>query len=194
MRGWGVVKNGWCAYVFHLYALVICDHAPAQRNVEDIDFVSAVPHSNHHNVGIASWQNHDSSPPPPPPPPPPPQSVILLHCHVCRGLSTPIFPPHCGGNVKVKTQHIYQAMDIPVLLRGWGEAVVTNDWCNIYSLKCTSHENLALSHPQNYIDPKHKMSQCMRFPTIRYVRPAKPQISLRKRSLIRAFESRLSIL
>ena len=30
---------------------------------------------------------------------------------------TPTFSPHCGGNVKVKTQHIYQAMDIPVLLR-----------------------------------------------------------------------------
>ena len=59
---------------------------------------------------------------------------------------TPTFPPHCGGNVKVKTQHIDQAMDIPVLLRGWGEAVVTNDWCIIYSLQCTSHENLVLNH------------------------------------------------
>ena len=28
---------------FRLYALVICDHAPAQRIVEDSDFVSAVP-------------------------------------------------------------------------------------------------------------------------------------------------------
>ena len=36
---------------FRLYALVICDHAPAQRNVEDFDFVSAVPHSNCHTVG-----------------------------------------------------------------------------------------------------------------------------------------------
>ena len=109
---------------FRRYAIVICDHAPAQRNVEDSDFVSAVPHNNHHTVGTASWQNHDSSPP---------QSVIILHCHVCLGLST-TFPPHYGGNVKVKAQHIYQAMDIPVLLRGWGEAVVTNDWCIIYSL------------------------------------------------------------
>ena len=28
---------------FRLYALVICDHAPAQRNVEDFDFMSEVP-------------------------------------------------------------------------------------------------------------------------------------------------------
>ena len=50
---------------FCLYAPVICDpppHTPAQRNVEDFDFVSAVPHSNHHTVGEASCQNHDSSP------------------------------------------------------------------------------------------------------------------------------------
>ena len=80
MPGWGVVTNGWCAYFFRLYALVICDHAPAQRNVEDFDFVSAVPQSNHHTVGLASWQNHDSSPL---------QSVVILHCHVCLGLSNP---------------------------------------------------------------------------------------------------------
>ena len=36
---------------FRLYALVICDHAPAQRNVKDFDFVSAVPNSNCHTVG-----------------------------------------------------------------------------------------------------------------------------------------------
>ena len=65
---------------FRLYAQVICDHAPAQRNVEDFDFVSAVPHSNHHTVGTASWQNHDSTSP---------QSVIILHCHVCLCLSNP---------------------------------------------------------------------------------------------------------
>ena len=48
---------------FAFMQLVICDHAPAQRNVEDSGFVSAVPHSNQHTVGTASWQNHDSSPP-----------------------------------------------------------------------------------------------------------------------------------
>ena len=65
---------------FRLYALVICDHAPAQRNIEDSDFVSAVPYSKHYTVGTARWQNHDSSPP---------QSVIILHCHVCLGLLNP---------------------------------------------------------------------------------------------------------
>ena len=63
---------------FRLYALVICDHAPAQRNVEDFDFVSEVPHSNHHTVGTASWQNNDRSSL---------QSAIILHCHVCLCLS-----------------------------------------------------------------------------------------------------------
>ena len=38
----------------------------------------------------------------------------------------------------------------------------------------------------------HKMSRGMGFPTMWYVRPAKPQISLR--SLIQAFASRLHIL
>ena len=37
-----------------------------------------------------------------------------------------------------------------------------------------------------------QMSRGMRFPTLWYVRPAKPQISLR--SLIRAFASRLNII
>ena len=44
------------------------------------------------------------------------------------------------------------------------------------------------------IQLQYKMSHCMWFPTMLYVRPAKPQISLRIRSLIRAFASRLSIL
>ena len=61
---------------------------------------------------------------------------LLLYCTVMfvYVYQTPSFPPHCGDNVKVKTQHIYQAMDIPVLLRGWDEAVVTNDWRIIYIL------------------------------------------------------------
>ena len=73
---------------------------------------------------------------------------LVLYCTAMfyLGLSNPY-----------KTQHIYQAMDTPVLLRGWGEAVVTNDWCIIYSLWCTCHEHLVLSHPQKYIDPKHKI-------------------------------------
>ena len=73
----GVVTNDWTGAhnLFHLYALLFCDHCPpAQGNVEDFDFVSAVLHSNHHAVGTASWQNHDNSHPP---------SVIILQCNVC---------------------------------------------------------------------------------------------------------------
>ena len=122
---------------FCLYALVMCDHAPALRNVEDFDFVSEVPHSNHHTVGTASWQSHDSSSP---------QSAIILHCHVVYVYQTTTFPPHCGDNEKVKTQHIYKAMDIPVLLRGWIEAVVTNDWRILYS-PCADPESVARGGP-----------------------------------------------
>ena len=109
---------------FPLYAPVICDrppHNPAQRNVEDFDFVSAVPHSNHYTVGEASWQNHDISPP---------QSVIILHNNVCLGLSNPYISSALWRQRKSKNTAHY----IPILLRGLGEAVVTNDWCIIYSL------------------------------------------------------------
>ena len=95
---WGMVTNDRCTYFFRLYALVICGHAPAQRNVEDSDFVSAVPHSNHHTVGTASWQNYDSSPP---------QSVIILHCHVCLGLSNPYISSALWRQCKSKnTTHL----------------------------------------------------------------------------------------
>ena len=64
-----------------------------------------------------------------------PQS-LLLYCTAMfvYVYQIPTIPPHCGDNVKVKTQHIYEAMDIPVLLRGWGEAADTNDWSIICSL------------------------------------------------------------
>ena len=45
---------------------------------------------------------------------------------------------------------------IPILLRGLGAAVVTNDWCSIYSLWCTLHEHLVLSHPKNILTPNTK--------------------------------------
>ena len=74
---------------------------------------------------------------------------LLLYC-------TAMFAYVYQTSTKVQTQHFYQAMDIPVLLRGWGEAVVTNDWCIIYSLWCTSHKHLVLSHPQNILTPNTK--------------------------------------
>ena len=100
---------------------------PAQRNVEDFDFVSAVPYSNHHTAGAASWHNHDSSPR---------QSVFILHSNVCLGLSNPYISPALCRQRKSKNTAQYS----PILLRGLGEAVVTNDWCIIYSIWCTSHE------------------------------------------------------
>ena len=94
---------------------------PAQRNAEDFDFVSAVPNSNHYTVGAASWQNHGSSPQ---------QSVIILHSNVCLGLSNPYISSALWRQRKSKNTAHY----IPILLRGFGEAMVTNDWCIIYSL------------------------------------------------------------
>ena len=121
--------------LFRQYALVICDPCtppPPQGNIEDFHFVTFILCLqfpivlNHHTVGTASCQNHDS---------------LLLYCTaiVAYVYQTPTFLPHYGDNVKVKSQHICQA--IPALLRGLGKAVVTNDWCIIYSLCCTSHEN-----------------------------------------------------
>ena len=81
------------AHIFSPLCTSHCDHAPAQRNGKDSEFVSAVPHSNHHTVGTASWQNHDSSPP---------QSVIILHCHVCLGLSNPYISSALWGQCKSK--------------------------------------------------------------------------------------------
>ena len=107
---------------FHLYALVICDHPPAQRNVEDSDFVSAVPHSYHQTVGTASWQNHDSSSP---------QSVIILHCHVCLGLSNPYISSALWRQCKSKNATHLPGHRDPRPAQGLGEAVVTNDWCII---------------------------------------------------------------
>ena len=60
--------------------------------------------------------------------------TLLLYCTamVVYAYQTSTCPPHYGENVKVKPQHIWQA--IQAQLRGLGEAVVTNDWCIIYSL------------------------------------------------------------
>ena len=82
-------------------------------------------------------------------------SNLLLYCTamVAYVYQTPSFPPHYWDNVTVKSQQICQA--ILALLRSFGEAVVTNDWCIIYRLWSTSLENLVFSHPQNNIDPKH---------------------------------------
>ena len=122
---------------FRLYTLVICDHAPAKRNVQDFDFVSAVPHSNHHTVGTASWQNHDSTSP---------QSVIILHCHVCLCLSNPNISSALWRQCKSKNTAHLPGYGYPRPARGWVEAVVTNDWRIIYS-PCPDPESFARGGP-----------------------------------------------
>ena len=105
---------------FRLYAPAICDH-PQLRAMSRTVTLFAAPHSNHHTVGAASWQNHDSSPP---------QFFFLLHSNVCLGLSNPYIFSALWRQRKSKNTAHY----MPILLRGLGEAVVTNDWCIIYSL------------------------------------------------------------
>ena len=97
-------------------------------------------------MGAASWQNHDSSPP---------QSVIILHSNVCLGLSNPYISSALWRQRKSKNTAHY----IPILLRGFGEAMVTNDWCIIYSLWCTSHEHFLLSHPKNILTPNTNIAR-----------------------------------
>ena len=106
-------------------------------------------HSNHHTVGAASWQNHESSPP---------QSVIILHSNVCLGLSNPYISSALWRQRKSKNTAHY----IPILLRGLDEAVDANDRCFIYSLDlwCTSHEHLVFSHPKNILTPNTKYDIC----------------------------------
>ena len=126
---------------FRLYAPVICDPPPPpppelRGMSRTLTLCLQLPHSNHHTAGAASWQNHDSSPP---------QSVFKLHSNVCLGLSNPYISSALWRQRKSKKTAYY----IAILLRGLGEAVVTNDRCIIYSLWCTSHEHLVLSHPDN---------------------------------------------
>ena len=74
----------------------------------------------------------------------------------CLGLLNPYISSALWRQRKSKnTAHF-----IPILLRGLGEAVVTNDWCIIYSLWCTSHEHLVLSHPKNILTPNTKYDIC----------------------------------
>ena len=73
--------------------------------------MSAVPHSNNHIVGAASWQNHDSSPP---------QSVIIMHSNVCLGLSNPYISSALSRQRKSKKkQHIIFPSFSEALVKQW---------------------------------------------------------------------------
>ena len=108
----------------HLSSVTTAPPPPAQGYVEDFDFLSAFPHSNHHTV----WRQLAGKTVTVRP------RSLLLYCTAMfvYVYQTSPFSPHYGDNVKVKSQHICQA--IPALLRGLDEAVVTNDWCIIYGL------------------------------------------------------------
>ena len=129
---------------FRLYAPVICDHPQLRRMSRTLTLCLQFPTAcNHHTVEAASWQKHDSFSS---------QSVFILHSNVCLGLSNPyIFSA-------LWRQHKYKitAHHIPILLRGLVEAVITNDWCIIYSLWCTAW-TFNSQPPQKHIDPKHKL-------------------------------------
>ena len=143
---WSCTNSAFARLVhnfFGLYAPVICDHPQLRGMSTTLTLCLQFPHSNHHTVEAASWQNHDSSPP---------QSVIILHSNVCLGLSNPYISSALWRQCKSKNTAHY----IPILLRGLGEAMVTNDWCIIYSLWCTSHEHLVLRHPKNILTPNTK--------------------------------------
>ena len=110
--------------LFRLYALVSCDHCPQPREMSrTLILCLQFP-----IVTTTLWGQLAGKP----------MTVLprslLLYCTamIACVYQTSTFPPHYGDNVKVKPQHICQA--ILALLRGSGEAVVTNDCCIIYSL------------------------------------------------------------
>ena len=114
LPGLCVATNDWCTV--HIISFVFMHQSfvtppTAQRNVKDFYFVSAVPHSNHHTVGAASWQNHDSSPP---------QSVFILHSNVCLCLSNPyISPALWRQRISKKTQHIISPSYSEAWVKQW---------------------------------------------------------------------------
>ena len=128
---------------FRLYAPVICDHLQLRGMWRTLTLCLQFPIVTTILWGQLAGKILDSSPP---------QSVFILHSNVCLGLSNPYISSALWRQRKSKnTAHC-----IPILLRGLGEAVVTNDWCIIYNLWCTSHEHLALSHPKNILTQNTK--------------------------------------
>ena len=121
---------------FRLDAPVICNHPQVRGLSRTLTLCLQFSIVTTILWGAASWQNHDSSPL---------QSVFILHSNVYLGLSNPYISSTLWRQRKSKNTAHY----IPILFRGLGEVVVTNDWCIIYSLWCTSHEHLVLSHPKN---------------------------------------------
>ena len=103
---------------FRLYAPVICDHPQLRGMSRTSTLCLQLPLVTTIVWGQLADKKHDSSPP---------QSVIILQINVCLGLSNPYISSALWRQRKIKNTAPY----IPILLRGLGEAVVTNDWCFI---------------------------------------------------------------
>ena len=96
--------------LFRLYALVICDHCPQPRVImRTLILCMQFPIVTTTLRGQLAGKTMTVLP-----------RSLLLYCTAMVAY------------VNVKSQHICQA--IPTVLRGFGEALVTNDWCIIYSL------------------------------------------------------------
>ena len=126
LPGWASLQMTGGHNLFRLFALVICDHCPlppSRRMSRTLILCLQFPIETTTLRGQLADKTMTLLP-----------RGLFLYCTamVANVYPTPTFPLHYGDNVKVKSQHIYQA--IPALLRGLGEAVVTNDWCIIYSL------------------------------------------------------------
>ena len=101
--------------LFRLYALVICDHCPppppSPGECRGILFLCLqFPIVTTTLWGQLAGKTMTVLP-----------RSMLLYCTalLVYVYQTPTFPPHYGDNVKVKSQHICQA--IPALLRGLGD-------------------------------------------------------------------------
>ena len=76
------------------------------------------------------------------------------------------------------------------VLQLFGEAVIHISFESCLRKYSKFSLSVAAIHRFLYIHPIQKqMSQCMRFPTMWYVRPAKPQISLRIRAVAQSDQS-----
>ena len=107
--------------LFRLYALVICDHCPPAQGT--LILYLQFPIVTTTLWGQLAGKTKTVFP----------CSLLLYYTAMFAYVyQTPTFPPHYGDNAIVKSHHISQA--IPALLGGLCEAVVTNDWCIIYSL------------------------------------------------------------
>ena len=127
---------------FRRYAPVICDHPQLRRMSRTLTLCLQFP-----VVTTILWGSYLAKP----------WQFSPTVCYYSAqqfflGLLNPYISSALWRQRKSKNTAHY----IPILLRGMGEAVAPNDWCIIYSLWCTSHEHLILSHFKNILTPNTK--------------------------------------